>query len=168
MIQKTMRLKHNKSLSVRSFCPRAADQMLVEVDTRTQTPSPPPHQLTLSSCAEVFFMISMGGGSGVCASSSCSSSPPLCMPEDVLERRFPSLLRTLWGTHGESAAWALRMFPAHETLLLIHSELMFTMKSLSSSRLVLTHGLLLKISICRFKIDQFPTLFSIILFLFPC
>lgn len=52
--------------------------------------------LTLSSWAEGSLMISMGGGRGVWASSSCSSSPPLCIPEDVFERRFPSLLRTLW------------------------------------------------------------------------
>lgn len=54
---------------------------------------------TLSSWADGFFMISMGGGRGVWASSSCSSSPPLCIPDGVLESNVPSLLWTLWDAH---------------------------------------------------------------------
>lgn len=48
---------------------------------------------TFSSWAEEFWMISMGGGRGVCDSSSGSSSPPLCIPD--LDS-VPSSLRTLW------------------------------------------------------------------------
>lgn len=51
--------------------------------------------LTLSSWVEGSLMISMRGGSGVCVSSSCSSSPPLCIPEEDLHR-VPSLLLPLW------------------------------------------------------------------------
>lgn len=134
LMQKMMRLEHNKCLSVRSFRSRAADQMLVGVNTSTsQTPSPaPPHQLTLSSWAEGFFMISMGGGSGVCASSSCSSSPPLCIPEGALERRFPSLLRTLWGNKGSRQRERFGLFQLMKRYFLFILNWCL-MKSLSST-----------------------------------
>jgi len=50
---------------------------------------------TLSSWVEGSLMISMRGGSGVCVSSSSSSSPPLSIPEEDLHR-VPSLLPPLW------------------------------------------------------------------------
>lgn len=49
-------------------------------------------------------MISMGGGSGVWASSSCSSSPPLCIPDGALDRMVPSLLMTRWNRQKKKVA----------------------------------------------------------------
>lgn len=89
---------------LQSTCESNADWRSVSVSNKSRRQERPAVKasssllppLTLSSWADGSLMISMGGGRGVWASSSCSSSPPLCIPEDVLERRLPSLLRTLW------------------------------------------------------------------------